>query len=69
MKKSDNIVQVNLVNLGADAMREEISKETRAVLSLEVSEVYVFVGQTYQGMLLYILYTYILEKSSISTVH
>jgi len=31
VKKSDHIVQVNLVNFGADAMREEISKEDKTL--------------------------------------
>lgn len=31
VKKSDHIVQVNLVNFGADAMRAEISKEEKAL--------------------------------------
>ena len=34
VKKSDHIVQVNLVNFGADAMRFEISKVRRGALGM-----------------------------------
>ena len=36
VKKSDHIVQVNLVNFGADAMRAEISKDAKPRLMIMV---------------------------------